>query len=221
MSGKIIPPGYHPASQGEWLRKLCQDYGFADWRTIWNDPKNSDLRKLRKPNLLQAGDLVWIPPVRQRPVTAGDGAKHAFKAKGKGDELTIVIEADKGKPNAGVAYAYTIAGVARGSGSSGGDGKTKSPVPRQHDPATLKLGKVFVALDIGHLNPMGDDTPDRGVSGVQARLNNLGLRAGREDGVLGPRTARSIVLFQKLEVIAETGTITDDLRARLLQRHGI
>lgn len=221
MSGRIIPPGYHPASQGEWLRKLCQDYGFADWRTIWNDPKNADLRRMRKPNLLHAGDLVWIPEVRPRAVPAPDGAKHAFKAKGKGDVLTIVVEADKAKPHAGVAYAYTIAGVARGSGSSAADGRTQSPVPRLHDPATVKLGKAVVALAIGHLNPMGDDTPDRGVSGVQARLNNLGLRAGAEDGVLGPRTARSIILFQKLEVLAESGTITDDLRTRLLQRHGI
>ncbi|MHB8080187.1 MAG: peptidoglycan-binding domain-containing protein [Candidatus Krumholzibacteriia bacterium] len=221
MSKRITPPGYHPASQGEWLRKLCQDYGFADWRTIWNDPKNADLRKVRRPNLLHAGDLVWIPALRPREVPAPDGAKHAFKAKGKPDELTIVIEADKAKPNAGVAYAYTIAGAPRGSGSSGGDGKTKSPVPRLHDPATVKLGKEFVTLDIGHLNPLGDDTPDRGVSGVQARLNNLGLRAGREDGILGPRTARAITHFQKLEGIAPTGTITDDLRTRLLQRHGI
>lgn len=90
-----------------------------------------------------------------------------------------------------------------------------------HEPATVKLGKSVVALAIGDLNPMGDDTPDRGASGVQGRLNNLGLRAGREDGILGPRTVRSIILFQKLEGLVENGTITGDLRVRLLQRHGV
>lgn len=221
MARQITPPGYHIVEQGDWLSKLAVWYGFDKWETIWNAPENEGVRKKRNPNVIYPGDEIWIPATASKEESASTEKRHRFEIKGKDDEISIVLQDDKSTARSGVKYEFNLNAKTLGKGSTAGDGKAHSKVPRQHDPAFLRVDKHSVHLHIGHLNPMDADTPDKGVSGVQARLNNLGLRAGPEDGVLGPRTQRSILLFQKLEKIKEDGMITDDLRAKLRERHGI
>lgn len=42
---------------------IASHYGIKNWMTVWNDPKNAALRKLRKnnPKLIQPGDIVHVP----------------------------------------------------------------------------------------------------------------------------------------------------------------
>jgi peptidoglycan hydrolase-like protein with peptidoglycan-binding domain len=49
------------------------------------------------------------------------------------------------------------------------------------------------------------ESTDGGISGVQARLNNLGYGAGPCDGVLGQRTRAALRLFQEDQEIDVTG----------------
>ena len=221
MARQITPPGYHIVEQGDWLSKLAIWYGFNKWQTIWNAPENAEIQKKRNPNLIYPGDEIWIPATTKKEESGASEKRHRFKHKGKDDEITIVLQDDKSAPRSSVKYEFNLNAKTVGNGTTAGDGKTHSKVPRQHEPAFLRVDKHSVRLSIGKLNPMDADTPDKGVSGVQARLNNLGLRAGAEDGVLGPRTQRSILLFQKLEKIKEDGTITDELRKKLSEQHGI
>jgi hypothetical protein len=54
---------YHTVQQGELLSRIAKASGFRDYRTIWNDPKNADLRRRRhNPHHLFPGDVVWVPP---------------------------------------------------------------------------------------------------------------------------------------------------------------
>jgi len=50
-------------------------------------------------------------------------------------------------------------------------------------------------LNIAHLNPI-DNAHDNGVSGIQARLRNMGYNPGPIDGILGPLTQEAIREFQ-------------------------
>ena len=50
---------------------------------------------------------------------------------------------------------------------------------------------------------------------AQAKLNALGYRVGRADGVMGPRTHAQLKLFQKAHGIPETGELDDDTQAAL------
>jgi hypothetical protein len=47
--------------QNDYLLKIAFNFGF-DADSVWNDPSNDDLRKLRPdPNMLLAGDVMYIP----------------------------------------------------------------------------------------------------------------------------------------------------------------
>jgi hypothetical protein len=221
MARQLDPPGYHVVEDGDWLSKIAVWYGFAKWTTIWDAPQNASLRKARNPNLIYPGDQIWIPAATARVESLPTEAPHAVAIKATPDAISIVLQDGKSISRSGVDYEFTMGTATMGKGTTAADGKVHSTVPSRHDPALLHIAKVEVDLRIGLLNPMDADTPDAGVSGVQARLNNLGLRAGAEDGVLGPRTKRSVLLFQKLEKLKEDGTISDDLRDALRKRHGI
>src|SRR5215471_3470859 len=58
--------------QGDYLTKLAHTLGF-DADKVWNDGKNADLKKSRQdPNMLQAGDILFIPdePRQRFPLNA-------------------------------------------------------------------------------------------------------------------------------------------------------
>ena len=52
----------HMVKEGECLDSIALDHGFADWRTIYDHPKNTDLRSKRPdPNVIHPGDKLFIP----------------------------------------------------------------------------------------------------------------------------------------------------------------
>ena len=102
-------------------------------------------------------------------------------------------------PNA--AYRLTLQGTdqVRGrlerteqqtlEGTTDGNGRIEHPVPLNARRGTLAIGSFVRDLKIGHLNPPSE-TEDEGVSGMQARLANLGFDPGPVDGnslALAPR----------------------------------
>ena len=66
--------------QGDYLLSLAQQFGF-DADTVWNDPANAALRKLRAdPNFLWPTDILQIPDQDAPPVTTRltTGTTNAF-----------------------------------------------------------------------------------------------------------------------------------------------
>lgn len=85
-------------------------------------------------------------------------------------------------------------------GAQGGDEVLRSKVEVKGDvPLTWKL-------KIGGLNPIREKAPDKKcVSGVQQRLNNLGIDSGPVDGKMGPNTKAAIETFQCLFKLTKDG----------------
>ena len=51
----------HIVRQGEHLSQIALNYGFRDYKIIWDHPDNAALKKLRKsPNVLMPGDTLRI-----------------------------------------------------------------------------------------------------------------------------------------------------------------
>lgn len=52
----------HTVAQGDTLISIAHQYGFCDWKTIYFDGSNSELREQRPdPMVLAPGDEVHIP----------------------------------------------------------------------------------------------------------------------------------------------------------------
>ena len=73
--------------------------------------------------------------------------------------------------------------------------------------------EFFWSLALGALDPMET------VTGVQARLNNLGFCCGKVDNVVGPRTRAALRAFQSSENLEVTGEVDDATRSKLLAAH--
>jgi hypothetical protein len=78
-------------------------------------------------------------------------------------------------------------------------------IPRRHCTWRLRLGW----LDPVHC-----------VSGIQARLNNLGHKAGTVDGIRGPITTAALKEFQRKHDLAVDGIPGPITQAKLEEVHG-
>lgn len=211
----------HIVVQGECLSLIARRYGFADWKAIYDHPDNAQLKRERpNPNLLYPGDVVAIPDPQKKSHSLATGKTHRIAVKLPKKVLRLVLRNRDGKPLANQAYTLTFASRPPIEGKkTDGDGKLEADVGIDVRAATLKIGEHELALELGHLNPLAD-TPDQGLSGIQARLNNLGYGAGAADGILGPRTRAALRLFQADAQLDVTGEPDQATRDRLQREHG-
>jgi hypothetical protein len=211
---------FHTVKQGECLSMIAAHHGFADWRVVYDHPRNAEFRKKRPdPNLVYPGDRLFIPDAERKSEPCATGRLHRFQVSTPNKILRLAVEDLAGNRLANAPYELIVEG-SRYEGTTDGDGKLEQPLPMDAEVGTLRVGGQLWPLKIGHLNPL-EDTPDEGVSGIQARLRNLGYDPGPVDHVLGPRTRAAIRAFQRdnppLEVDGICGPKT---RAKLIERHG-
>ena len=213
---------YYTVEQGDCLSSIAESFDFADWQTIYNDPNNAELRNLRpNPNVLYPGDTVYIPDKRLKQVDCSVDRKHQFVIKRAKTWLRVLIRDGQQVPAAGCKYHLDIDGISHSNGKLGTNGMLAVKIP-----AKSKSGVLTVWFDdeapvgnswklrLGHLDPVQEMT------GIQARLNNLGYPCGAVDGIIGPLTRAAICSFQtdnSLKVDGIPGSIT---QAKLKELHG-
>jgi len=155
---------------------------------------------------------VVIPDRQLREEACPTDRRHNFVAKKSKVLLRIVVKNADGDILDSCPYALEVAGrIAKGTSS--GKGMIQEPVPADARNATLTLwldeageGQSFCwPLEIASLDPV------EYLTGVQARLNNLGYNAGSIDGIFGPKSRAAVLAFQKdydLDPDAIPGPIT-------------
>jgi hypothetical protein len=153
--------------QGDYLAKLAYTLGF-DANTVWNDPKNADLRTLRPdPNILWPTDVLYIPdPVDAAPMTLSSGTTNTFVT----DPPTIPMNLRFLEPEC-ASQACTVQELPLLTGlTTDSNGSVSFSVPITSETLTVAFtdsGKTFT-IALGALDPI--DT----LSGVFQRLQNLG-----------------------------------------------
>ncbi len=232
--------------QGDCISSLAFERGFF-WETLWNHPKNADLKSKRaNPNILKEGDVVYIPDLTLKEESRGTDAQHCFKVKGAPAKLRLRIleekeekaeegkqqagadasvyedppydpKSRKDKPRANVPYLLDIDGKVT-NGTTDGDGRVEIALP-----PNARQGRLI--LDPGtpreKVLPLGLGTMDpvTEISGVRMRLNNLGFPCGEEDEIT-PELESALGSFQEKNGLDVTRQIDAPTRDTLKRLHG-
>lgn len=212
----------YTVKQGDCLSSIAHTFGFADWRTIYNDPNNAEFRNVRpNPNVIYPGDIIYIPDKSVKNENRPTDKKHAFVVKLPKTWLRIVIRNGQQLPAVGCKYRLEIDSIPYPDSVLNGDGMLAVKIP-----ADAKSGVLTVWFDdaasVGHTwsLQLGYLDPVEKMTGIQARLNNLGYSCGAVDGIIGPLTRASLRSFQEdhgLKVDGIPGPIT---QGKLKERHG-
>jgi N-acetylmuramoyl-L-alanine amidase len=202
------------------MASVAAKFGFRDWRTIYGDAENAELRAARPdPNILLPGDTVVVPDKQPRDEAAETGRRHTFFTTTSSTSLRIQV--DYGRP---FVYELTVDGAVLQTATSPGDTLIVQAIaadaargsltvwPVEQPERTPENGFTF-PLDLGFLDPIA------AISGVQGRLRNLGFYFDPIDGTLGLPTVMAIESFERSLGAPPTGILTDALRAALVAAH--
>lgn len=215
----------HTVKLGECLTSLAAHYGFSDFAVIWSHPRNARLRQTRhNPNVLNPGDVVFIPEHTHKPLSRATGQSHQFVMKRATAMLKILLQDRDGMPLSAARYTLEVAGQTR-TGATAADGLLQEEVPAHATSGELTLHALdlHLPLQIGHLDPINQGVPERPlVLGIQSRLQNLGFYAGEVTGVFDAETQVSLARFQH-DILgrAEAGGVLDsETQDALARKHG-
>jgi hypothetical protein len=204
----------HLVKQGDCMNTIANQCGFF-WETIWNHGKNDSLRETRKdPNVLMAGDQIFVPDLRVKEEPGGTEQTHTFRLKGVPVKLRFRLGDFDGSPRAGEKYTLTVDGAKR-SGVTDEEGEISEVIPPMAKKAKLEIASTHeeYEFDLGYMNPVDY------ASGLQARLKNLGYYKGEITGSMDDETRAAIRRFQREQGQEETGDTNPDLLDALLESH--
>jgi hypothetical protein len=209
----------HVVRQGECLSGIARQYGFNDYRTVYEHPDNAALKKQRpNPNILHPGDVVAIPSRKAKSASISTGKVHRFQVVLPKKELHLRLLDPEGQPLAHEPYVLTVGDEPPIEGKqTDGDGRLKERVALSHAGATLELKGRTLRLRFGQLNPLRQG-PQNDFSGLQERLRSLGYTPGN-DGALGDKTRMALAVFQIDEGLEVTGEPDEQTLNKLEQRY--
>lgn len=240
-----VGQGDYVAKRGDCISKIAKDTGHF-WKTIWNDPGNSELREVRKdPNVLLPKDRVTIPEIRQRSEDCATEQLHRFRRLGEPAKLKMRLmqepeppaeeqedeedqqdtqaqaeqtEQMEDEPRANVPYTLEIDGETT-DGQTDEEGYLEHPIP-----GNAKRGKL--TIEPGTPNEtviplqLGTLNPIAEISGMKQRLNNLGFDCGDESEELTDKLEMALKVFQEKHGLDTTGKPDQQTRDKLQEAHG-
>jgi hypothetical protein len=210
-------PTQYTVQKSDCIASIAATAGLLP-ETIWNNPDNAELKRLRgHGHILLEGDVVVIPDRQLRQETRATDARHTFVRKGVPIRLRIVLCDENKEPRGGLNYILEIDGKVS-SGTTSEDGAVEIPISPGARSGSISFGeghfREVYELQLGGLDPITE------INGVQMRLANLGYHYGGVDGKLNAATRFAIRSFQKDNRLEETGEIDDGLRTKLVAAHG-
>jgi len=176
---------------------------------------NVALKNKRKdPNVLFAGDVVFVPEREIREESCATDGSHKFVRKGVPAKLRLQLRGGDGQPRPDVHYTLVIDGKSV-DGSTDSDGWIEETIPpvAERGELLLRSGEVY-KLRLGHLDPVEE------LTGVQARLKALGYYAGPSDGQMTQQLKDSLRAYQKARGMADTGLSDAAVQAALKSDYG-
>jgi N-acetylmuramoyl-L-alanine amidase len=216
----------HTVAQGEHLVRIADQYGFADYGTIWNHADNAELKTKREnPNVLFPGDQITIPEKETSEYSRATDNTHKFRKSGKPLQLNLKLERAYDGAVSGTPCDLS-AGALQVSLTTDGDGAIGSTIPKSvedvrlvvHEKIEVKDGTLpadeELALQVGWLDPVDER------SGQVGRLANLGYYRGPFDPVDEPELLSAVEEFQCEHDLKVDGICGPATQAKLKEVHG-
>lgn len=213
MAGPYVPYVVRP---GDYLSKLAYTRGF-DADEVWNHPKNAELKKTRKPEVLCAGDVLYLPKNKPDGLSFSRRRVNRFVAKVPTSKFDMHFDDPAGKLK-NAAFTYEIDGV-EADGKTDGDGKATFDVPITAHEVHVVFPDVGFATTakVGHLDPVDDP------KGVRQRLKNKGYikePPSEDEEREADLMKDALTKFQKDQKLPETGELDDATKGKLVAEHG-
>lgn len=212
----------HTVEPGDCLTSIAARYGLSSGDALLDDPNNQYLKDLKRhPNLLAAGDSVFIPDAKPHSESCATDQRHKFTVTLPKAKLRVVLTDAKGAAWAGKRFVITVEDK-RIEGKSGSDGLVEADVPPHATRAQLQ---VFLGNgdepEIDHTLEIGCLEPVETLLGVQSRLHNLGYRCDPNGQLDDPTRAalRSFRAKNGLPAAADDALLDDALRDKLRDLH--
>lgn len=210
-----VGQGDYVVQKGDCIESIAFEHGLF-WKTVWNHLQNAELKRARKdPNVLLPGDRVHLIEKRKKQEAGDPEQKHRFKRKGVPSILRMQL-LNEGQPRANLKYVLEIDGITY-TGNTDGDGRLKQTLPPNARTAQLKLGddgQECYTLKLRHIDPVSS------LTGVQARLSNIGYDPGPIDGKMRASLEAALTLFQEKYDLKITGEPDQATQDKLLEVHG-
>ena len=211
----------HRVLQGECLSSIAKEYGFANWKAIYDHPANAALKARRpNPNALVPGDRLVIPEPIPKTGKYALGAWHELRIKNQPTTLRVQLRDMLGKTFANAPYSFEIGNELR-QGTTDGDGVLKEEVDPTLSQArvTLRPGNPDFPEEICWQLELGTLDDASTVSGAQGRLRNLGYYTGPVDGRLSEETRFALRAFQRENELEASGRLESSTVDKLQAIH--
>lgn len=213
--------GWYTVKQGDCLSSLAARFHLANWHIIYDHSENASFREDHpNPNVIYPGDQVYIPDPEVVYHDKPTDGKHSFVRKQDKTLLRIVAADEDEQPYPNSDYRLTI-GDKVYEGQTDGGGMLEEAIDARAESGELTIWWTGAPrrhctwkLHIGHLDPIQQMT------GIQARLNNLGYNSGPVDGIRGPITTAAVKEFQKKHKLAVDGIPGPITQGKLKEVHG-
>ena len=104
-------PIQHRVEQGETFASIAHEYGFTDWRAIYNHPENRSVRENRRsPFILLPGDNLVIPDKEPPEANRRTDARHRFVKKSPRLRIRLELKGLKGEALSNFPYRLDVEG---------------------------------------------------------------------------------------------------------------
>lgn len=212
----------HVVKQGDCLYRIAKQYGFADWRTIYDHADNEAFRSKRpNPNVIYPGDELAIPDKDIKQVSLPTTAKHKLTVKRPKVMLRVELRNELDEPLAGKQFELKF-GEQLYEGSTDGAGILEAKVQAHEEVGELTVWgssdreaeRWFWNIRVGHLDPVAE------LAGVRQRLNNLGFYCEPKGAAVDESLRFAVKGFQRIAGIEPTGEVDDATRGKLVELHG-
>lgn len=208
--------------QGDYLTKLAFVHGF-DVDEVWGDPKNDEIRGLRKDHhILAPGDVVYLPVKEKEGLPIQKGVVNRYVAKVPRVDISLVFKDDDGKLIAGEDFEI-LGSAARDGRRSTEQTKDDGSVCISVPVTTREVSVLFPRRGITYVVRVGDMDPHEEMTGVMRRLENLGFyRLDPELGIdHGTALRAAIRAFQRSKGLEPTGELDDTLKKAIADDHAL